>query len=404
MAATAGGQAQSQQSPYATATPYGQASGVAQGFAAYAPQTRNYGMSPQQQQQAATAWTMPKVDLMRWANNQPQQQNLRSPQSGPDPSSVWGRNAAIVQQINDTQANQQVGTYLGDGAPPAGWGQTNYNPQQMISTANQMTQQGWQNPFGQLAGSMLTPQMLSGQSFPPQYQGASSAGSPASGGRQGAGRAALDAALRDPYYGVTGQARSALEAVSQRMTAANERRAAAHARTPARQAAAAKLAAAQESKQKNQERVARDRDRQERRRAELARDPGRDAKSLFLAHSDRTAPGMGAYYSGINQDAAAFSQWRHSRAEDAWQQLTPAQKRHWEIQSAQRAKSRGIDARPLQALPASQQREVVAYRQQLAGAERNRTAQASKANQAIQAWYARNPSYRPGGPHTKTGG
>jgi hypothetical protein len=141
------GQAQSQQSPYATATPYGQASGGAQGFAAYAPQTRNYGMSPQQQQQAATAWTMPKVDLMRWANNQPQQQNLYSPQSGPDPSSVWGRNAAIVQQINDTQANQQVGTYLGEGAPPAGWGQTNYNPQQMISTANQMTQKGWENPF-----------------------------------------------------------------------------------------------------------------------------------------------------------------------------------------------------------------------------------------------------------------
>jgi hypothetical protein len=79
------------------------------------------------------------------------------------PADVWARNSALVSQINNTAANQQVGTYLGNDAPPAGWGQTNYNPQQMMQNAQQMLGQGYQNPFAPALQSVQQ------QSFPSQY-------------------------------------------------------------------------------------------------------------------------------------------------------------------------------------------------------------------------------------------
>ena len=128
------GQAQSQQSPYAGSTPY----------AAYAPAGNNAG-----QQQNATdmsAWAMPKQQLLQWGQMQPQVPALQ-PQQGMTPAQTWDTVSAVIGQVNNTAANQQVGTYLGDGAPPAGWGQTSYNPQQLWSQATDMVSQGWQNPL-----------------------------------------------------------------------------------------------------------------------------------------------------------------------------------------------------------------------------------------------------------------
>ena len=125
-----------------------------------------------------SAWTMPKQDLLQWGQSTPNsqfytqgadgqwqapsaQQQMYNPVSGPSAEQAWGRNIALVDQINNTAAQQQVGTYLGDGAPPQGWGQTNYNPSQMISNANQMINSGWQgNPFA----------AVSQQSFPSAYE------------------------------------------------------------------------------------------------------------------------------------------------------------------------------------------------------------------------------------------
>ena len=165
------------------------------GFGSYAPQTKTYGTAPSSQ--LMSAWTMPKQDLLGWAQTQDnasfyQQgeggrwqpgrvaESQYTPTAGPSPTDTWNRNFAVIDQINNQAANQQVGTYLGQGAPPPGWGQTNYNPQQMLATANQMNSQGWQSPLLQSMMPQLsqpgygaqdgTLGAASSQAFPSQYQ------------------------------------------------------------------------------------------------------------------------------------------------------------------------------------------------------------------------------------------
>lgn len=128
------GQAQPQQSPYANSTPY----------AAYAPAST--GMNQQQRDQAMAAWTMPKQQLLQWGQGMPQTPGL-APQQGMTPDQSWNAVSNVIGQVNNATANQQVGTYLGAGAPPAGWGQTSYDPQAMWANATRATQQGWENPF-----------------------------------------------------------------------------------------------------------------------------------------------------------------------------------------------------------------------------------------------------------------
>jgi hypothetical protein len=141
MMAFATGQAQPQQ-PQSQGTPYNPQQG--QNFGGQ--RQVQFGMPDQQRNQAMTAWAQPKQQLLQWGQNLPQFQQ-HQPQQGMQPQDLWGRNSALVQQINDSQANQQVGTWLGQGAPPPNWGDQQFNPQQMLTQAQTMLQQGWQNPF-----------------------------------------------------------------------------------------------------------------------------------------------------------------------------------------------------------------------------------------------------------------
>jgi hypothetical protein len=141
------GQAQPQQ-PQSQGTPYNPQQG--QNFGGQ--RQVQFGMPDQQRNQAMTAWAQPKQQLLQWGQNLPQYQQ-HQPQQGMQPQDLWARNSALVQQINDSQANQEVGTWLGQGAPPPNWGNQNLNPQAMLQQAQAMLQQGWQNPFGQVPQS-----------------------------------------------------------------------------------------------------------------------------------------------------------------------------------------------------------------------------------------------------------
>lgn len=113
------------------------------------------GLSQQQQQQQMTAWAQPKQQLLEWGTQAPRPNPVQAMpamnQFGPMPNqnlnNIMQQRQALVQQINNSQANQQVGTWLGQGAPPDNWGQQQFNPQQMWRNASQMVGQGWQNPF-----------------------------------------------------------------------------------------------------------------------------------------------------------------------------------------------------------------------------------------------------------------
>jgi hypothetical protein len=177
--AFATGQAQPKQQ--SQGTPYNPQQG--NNFSAWTPQVRNFGASQQQQSQMATAWAQPKQNLLQWGQSLPQFQQ-HQPQGGMDPQQLWARNSALVQQVNDAGAQQQVGTFLGQGAPPPNWGNLNLNPQQMLNNANQMTQGGWQNPFMQPGfggpGQGFPPSMNQQPSFGGGQQSGFGQGSPGS--------------------------------------------------------------------------------------------------------------------------------------------------------------------------------------------------------------------------------
>jgi hypothetical protein len=67
----------------------------------------------------------------------------------------FGQRDAFINNINNTMAGYQAnqGTYLGDGAPPASWGQTpQFNFPGMWQQAGEMVQSGWKNPLLGLMG------------------------------------------------------------------------------------------------------------------------------------------------------------------------------------------------------------------------------------------------------------
>lgn len=141
------GQAQPQQ-PQQQGTQYNPQQGM--NFAAWqggGQNTQSFGMSPGQRDQAMSAWTMPKQQLLQFGQSMPQVPQYQ-PQQGADPQQLGARNAALVQQINNAGASQQVGTFLGQGAPPANFGSMQLNQQQMLRSADKMVQQGFRNPFG----------------------------------------------------------------------------------------------------------------------------------------------------------------------------------------------------------------------------------------------------------------
>lgn len=93
-------------------------------------------------------------------------QTLQTPWGQMEPSQFYRQRDAFIQTANN-QAGQlmaSAGTYTGEGAPPAAWGQApQYNAGDMWSQAGRMVEDGWQNPFAMEA--------LSRQSPAPLYRG-----------------------------------------------------------------------------------------------------------------------------------------------------------------------------------------------------------------------------------------
>lgn len=117
------GQAQPQQSPYAASTGYGQP----------AFNMGNYANMPAAQRPAAF------------------QQTMQTPFGQMDPSAFYAQRDAMVQAANNVhaQAAQNAGVFTGQSAPSLG--QPTYNPQQLWQAGGAMLDQGWQNPFSQMA-------------------------------------------------------------------------------------------------------------------------------------------------------------------------------------------------------------------------------------------------------------
>lgn len=150
------GQAQSQQSPYATSTPYQK--NPAGDFAAYSPnttvtQTPEQGSSPfSQAPQMPTSQTDGN-----WANYaspqrpSPFQATYGSPMGGQYEQPNFAQRDAFIQNINNQMTPYMTGQ--ASGAPQ-------FNFSQAWSQAGQMVNDGWQNPFT----------AVSQQSFPSQYQ------------------------------------------------------------------------------------------------------------------------------------------------------------------------------------------------------------------------------------------
>ena len=152
------GQAQPQQDPYASSTPYQSPPGM---------DMSSWGRQ-QAQPQAPSAWQSMQSNPyfsgpITTANLQPPQGGFQ-PQPGLTPAQTWNTVGAMIGQVNNAAAQQQVGTYLGQGAPPPGWGQTNMDPHAMWNQAQQMAWQGGQNPMmptlgaPQYAAPFLQPQ------------------------------------------------------------------------------------------------------------------------------------------------------------------------------------------------------------------------------------------------------
>lgn len=167
------GQAQSQQGP-SFGTPYNPQQGS--NFSAWNPQqyqqsmapgggAYNTGVSPDQWNAGQSAWAMPKQQLLGWGAQAQgatpisglPAMNQFGPMQSQDIGSIMQQRQALVQQINDSQARQPVGTWLGEGAPPDNWGQQQFNPQQMWNNASQMVSQGWQNPFASQVSQQQSP-------------------------------------------------------------------------------------------------------------------------------------------------------------------------------------------------------------------------------------------------------
>lgn len=123
---------------------------------------QGYIQKPFNFQQNAPATQPQQPDPGSWANwTQAAQSSFQMPSYNAygqqvDNNSLMQQRMNLVGQINDISSKQQVGTWLGQGQPPAGWGQTSYNPQQMWQQAGQ---DSLINNLGNQSGqSQYTPQ------------------------------------------------------------------------------------------------------------------------------------------------------------------------------------------------------------------------------------------------------
>lgn len=129
--AYAPGQAQSQQSPYASSSQYGQFN------------AGNYAnMSPAQRPPAF-------------------EQSQQTPWGQMSPSAYSQQQAAFVSGVNNQMGQYMgsAGVYQGQGAPPSSWGQApQWNPNQLWSQAGSAVQQGWQNQLAPGSSNPYGPQ------------------------------------------------------------------------------------------------------------------------------------------------------------------------------------------------------------------------------------------------------
>lgn len=187
------GQAQPQQNPYGTATPYGgkpQAMGPQwnqggtnqqqtrqQPFQQYMTQGSPYGGGNQFQQRPAVD---PNVANNPYANRPPPFQATTQNFDGTQSQMPnFQQRDAFISQINN-----QLGQMQGQSWQQPGMGAPQFNFPQMLGQAGQMAQQGFQNPFAPSGQGILG--TLQQQSAPPMYS-PPPAGMPQQGGSTGYG-------------------------------------------------------------------------------------------------------------------------------------------------------------------------------------------------------------------------
>ena len=185
------GQAQSQQSPYTSSTPYQK--NPAGDFAAYSPQqnTQQFGNTTLNQSyspgtspygQAPQMPTSPTDgNLANYAT--PERPTFQARYGQPDgsfsDSPNYNQRDAFIQALNNQQTPYMTGQARG---------MPQYDIGSAFNQASQMVQQGFQNPFApNLAAQPQQPplQNLAAQAFPSQYQGLTMAPQPRQAPQQG---------------------------------------------------------------------------------------------------------------------------------------------------------------------------------------------------------------------------
>lgn len=174
------GQAQSQQSPYASSTPYKK--NPAGDFAAYSPQqnTQKFGSTTLNQSYSPGSSPYGQAPQMptgptdgNWANyatqNRPAPFTARygQPDGSFSDSPNYNQRDAFIQALNNQQTPYMTGQRSG---PPQ------YDVGAAWNQAGQMVQQGFQNPFAPNLAAQAQPQhpplqSIAAQAFPSQYQG-----------------------------------------------------------------------------------------------------------------------------------------------------------------------------------------------------------------------------------------
>ena len=172
------GQAQSQQSPYASSTPYKK--NPAGDFAAYSPQqnTQKFGSTTLNQSYSPGSSPYGQAPQMptsptdgNWANyatqNRPAPFTARygQPDGSFSDSPNYNQRDAFIQALNNQQTPYMTGQARG---------MPQYDIGAAWNQASQMVQQGFQNPFAPNLAAQAQPQQgplpsLAAQAFPPQY-------------------------------------------------------------------------------------------------------------------------------------------------------------------------------------------------------------------------------------------
>ena len=169
------GQAQSQQSPYTSSTPYKK--NPAGDFAAYSPQrTQGFGNTSQSTSPYGQAPQMPTSPTDgNWANYATQNRpapftaSYGQPDGSYSSTPNYNQRDAFIQALNNQQTPYMTGQARG---------MPQYDIGSAFNQASQMVQQGFQNPFApNRAAQPQQPPLpnLAAQAFPSQYQGLSMA-------------------------------------------------------------------------------------------------------------------------------------------------------------------------------------------------------------------------------------